>query len=80
MGSIRISIVYRVHSYRALKYAGKPWIHQTLFHQCFKSTISPSFLLSKFFTIRYIVYIVCYIQVHINYIKDCNVERHLGYH
>ena len=27
-GLIRTSIVYRVHSNCALKYAGKPWIHQ----------------------------------------------------
>ena len=32
---------------RALKYAGKPWIRQSFFRQCFKSTISPKFLTTK---------------------------------
>ena len=50
-GSIRISIVYGVgvHSYCALKYAGKPWVRQ-----CFKSTISPNFFTAKVF--YYMVY------------------------
>ena len=33
-----------MHSYHALKYAGKPWIHQS-----FKSTISPNFFTAKLF-------------------------------
>ena len=52
-GSIKISIVYGVHSYRALKYAGKPWIRQSFFaivSALFRQTVLPP----KFFTIWYI--------------------------
>ena len=45
MGSIRISIVYGVHSYRALKYAAKPWIRQSFFANVSKALFRQSFLL-----------------------------------
>ena len=35
------------------KNAGKPWIHQSFFRQCFKITISPNFFTAKvlFYTV-----------------------------
>ena len=58
MGLIKISIVYGVHSYRALKYAGKPWIRQSIFRQCFKSTISTNFFTTKvfYYTVVYSIF------------------------
>ena len=38
------------------KNAGKPWIRQSFFRQCFKITISPKFLPPKFLTIWYIAF------------------------
>ena len=55
MGSIKISIVYGVHSYRALKYAGKPWIRQKIFANVSKPLFRQTFLPPNFFTIRYSV-------------------------
>ena len=60
-GSIRISIVYGVHSYRALKYAGKPWIRQ-----CFESTISPNFFTAEvfYYTVAKMVASIAGINLH----------------
>ena len=39
--------------------AGKPWIRQSFFRQCFKITISPNFFIAKvlFYTVYYFMYI-----------------------
>ena len=48
MGSIKISIVYGVHSYSALKYAGKPWIRQIFSINVSKALFRQTFLPPKF--------------------------------
>ena len=47
-GLIRISIIYGVHSYRALKYAGKPWIYQSFFVNVSKALFRQTFLPPNF--------------------------------
>ena len=52
MGSIKFSIVYGVHSYHALKYAGKPWIRHKVFSPMFqKHYFAKVFYRQSFFTI-----------------------------
>ena len=46
--------------------AGKPWIRQSFFRQCFKITISPNFFNAKvlFYTVYVFIY-VCIIEVQL---------------
>ena len=55
-----------MHSYRKLKYAGKPWIRQSFFANVSKALFRQTFLLPKYFTIRYIHILLIHIVLVTN--------------